>query len=123
VRDDEVRLAVPAMPQYVRLVRLAIAALAGQLGFSFDAIEDLRIAVDELCYLLIGVDGQSGSITMRFCDEGGALVVVGEGTAGEDRPQFGELSAQILAATVDEHTVTHRDGHVTCRMVRRREQA
>ncbi len=121
--DDEIRLAFPAQPQYVRLARLTVASLAGQHGFSFDAIEDLRIAIDELCHVLVGADGRPGSISLRFCVEGETLVVVADGTAGEDRPQLSDLSAQILAATVDEHGVIHEGGRVTCRMARRREKA
>jgi anti-sigma regulatory factor (Ser/Thr protein kinase) len=117
---DEIRLAVPASPGHVRLARLTVASLAGELGFSFDAVEDLRIAVDELCYLL-GADGRPGSITLRFDIDGAALVITGEGPAGAQRREFAELSEQILAATVDEYSVTRVDGHVSCRLVRRRE--
>ena len=120
--DDDIRLAVPALPQYVRLARLTVASLASQHGFSFDAIEDLRIAVDELCYLLVGADGRPGTITLRFAVEDDAIVVVADGAAGDDRPQLGELSAQILAATVDAHDVTHLGGRITCRLTRHRER-
>jgi len=50
-------------------------------------------------------------------------VVVADGAAGEDRPQLGELSAQILAATVDAHDVTQLDGRTTCRLTRHRDRA
>src|SRR5207244_330326 len=54
----DVRLVVPAAPEYLRLVRLTAAGMASRLGFTFDEVEDLRIAVDELCFhLLGGVDG------------------------------------------------------------------
>jgi serine/threonine-protein kinase RsbW len=122
VPDDEIRLAVPALPQYVRLARLTVASLACQHGFSFDAIEDLRIAVDELCYLLVGADGRPGTIDLHFAVENDAIVVVADGAAGDDRPQLGELSAQILAATVDAHDVTHLGGRITCRLTRHRER-
>jgi Histidine kinase-like ATPase domain len=123
VPDDEIRLAVPAQPQYVRLARLTVASLACQHGFSFDAIEDLRIAVDELCYLLVGAEGRPGTIDLHFAVENDAIVVVAGGAAGDDRPQLGELSAQILAATVDAHDVTRLDGRTTCRLTRHRERA
>src|SRR2546423_11409599 len=60
-RDGDVRLVVPAAPEYLRLVRLTAAGLASRLGFTFDEVEDLRIAVDELCFhLLGGVGGGNG---------------------------------------------------------------
>src|SRR2546423_7856230 len=50
----DVRLVVPASPEYLRLVRLTAAGMASRLGFTFDEVEDLRIAVDELCFHLLG---------------------------------------------------------------------
>ena len=60
----DVRLVVPAAPEYLRLVRLTAAGLASRLGFTFDEVEDLRIAVDELCFHLLGDgDGDGGTAT------------------------------------------------------------
>jgi serine/threonine-protein kinase RsbW len=118
---DEIRLGLPASPAHVPLARLTVASLAGGLGFSFDAVEDLRIAVDELCYLL-GADGRPGSINLQFDVDQGGLVIIGEGAPGGPVREFAELSEQILAATVTEYTVERVDDHLTCRVVRRREE-
>src|SRR5688572_25029162 len=102
---------MPATPQLLRVARLTAAALAGRLGFSFDEIEDIKIAVDELCFALVGSRGRQGSLTVTYRLNGKRLVIEGEGTfedTGPD-PAPSELSAQILAAVVDEHEV-RRDG-------------
>lgn len=44
---DYVELKVPAKAQYVGVTRLAISGLASRLGFTFDEIEDLKIASSE----------------------------------------------------------------------------
>ena len=44
---DYVELRVPAKPQYVSVVRLTISGLAARIGFSYDEIEDLKIATGE----------------------------------------------------------------------------
>lgn len=44
---DYVEIRVPAKPQYVSVVRLAISGLAIRVGFSYDEIEDLKIATSE----------------------------------------------------------------------------
>lgn len=52
-RTDVVELVVPALAQYVAVVRAATAGLAARLDLTLDRIEDLRIAVDEACTLLV----------------------------------------------------------------------
>ena len=50
---DVVQLDVPAQPAYVAVVRTAAAGLAARADLTLDRIEDLRIAVDEACALLL----------------------------------------------------------------------
>ena len=112
VDGEEVRLTMPATPQLRRVARLTAAGLAGRLGFSFDEIEDVKIAVDELCFALVGSKGRAGSLTLTYRIGDHELEIRGEGAfagAGESAPAPSELSAQNLAAVVDEHDLT-RDG-------------
>lgn len=44
---DYIELKVPAKAQYIGVARLAISGLASRLGFTFDEIEDLKIASSE----------------------------------------------------------------------------
>lgn len=44
---DYIELKIPAKPQYIGVVRLAISGLANRIGFTFDEIEDLKIASGE----------------------------------------------------------------------------
>lgn len=53
---ERIELVVPGRPEYVVVVRLTAAAIAGRIGFSFDDIEDLKVAVGEVCSLAI-MDG------------------------------------------------------------------
>jgi serine/threonine-protein kinase RsbW len=112
VDGEEVRLTMPATPQLLRVARLTAAGLAGRLGFSVDEIEDVKIAVDELCFALVGSKGRVGSLTLTYRLANHELTIDGEGVFsadGGDSPAPSELSAQILAAVVDEHEIT-RDG-------------
>lgn len=50
---DVVRLRLPAVGAYLSVLRTATAGLAARLNFTLEEIEDLRIAVDEACALLL----------------------------------------------------------------------
>lgn len=46
---DIVRLSIPCRAEYVGVARLAILGVASRLKFSYDDVEDLRLAVGESC--------------------------------------------------------------------------
>ena len=50
---DVVELRLPADAAYLSVLRTATAGLAARLDFTLDEIEDLRIAVDEACAMLL----------------------------------------------------------------------
>jgi hypothetical protein len=120
---DEVTLAVPAMPEFLRLARVTAAGLASRLGFSFDEVEDLRLAIDELCYGLTGAAGRVGTVRVRYLLYPDSLVVEGEGDFALDGEAVGlsELSEVILSALVDEHELVHGPHGPTFRLVKRRQ--
>ena len=131
-REDElrtggdVRLVVPAAPEYLRLVRLTAAGLASRLGFTFDEVEDLRIAVDELCFHLLGESDDEFSPDDRTMDlvySAGPDFITITGRTGLSGavPEPSELSEQILDALVDEHDVSGDDGMITFRLKKQRE--
>lgn len=102
----EVQLTLPAQPEFIRLVRVTATGLASRAGFSIDDVEDLRLAIDELCFALIGAKGRPGTLTLRYRLEGRQLEVQGL-LDGDDQMTVGlsEWSDQILDALVDEHEV------------------
>jgi serine/threonine-protein kinase RsbW len=50
---DVVLLRLPAIGAYLSVLRTATAGLAARLDFTLEEIEDLRIAVDEACAMLL----------------------------------------------------------------------
>jgi len=96
---------VPALPEFLRLARVTAAGLAGRLGFSYDEVEDLRLAIDELCFGLTGPTGHRGTVELRYILDDEGLVVEGQGRFVDDIGPVGltELSRVILNALVDEH--------------------
>ena len=124
VAGEEVRLTMPATPQLLRVARLTAAGLASRLGFSFDEIEDVKIAVDELCFALVGSKGRDGTLTVRYRLENQQLEITGEGdfaAGGEAVPTLSALSAQILEAVVDEHEIAGDGDTLRFRLLKRRD--
>jgi len=50
---DKVAIRMPADGAYLSVLRTATAGLAARLDFTLDEIEDMRIAVDEACAMLL----------------------------------------------------------------------
>ena len=97
---------MPAGPEYVRLARVTASGLASRLGFTFDEIEDLRLAVDELCHAVMGPSGRDGSISLRYVvDNGAGLCVEASGHFDPGGPPLAlsDLAHQILSALTDSH--------------------
>jgi serine/threonine-protein kinase RsbW len=122
VHGEEVTLTMPAVPQLLRVARLTAAGLAGRLGFNFDEIEDVKIAVDELCFALVGTKGRDGDLTVTYRLLPDALEIEGSGAfgAGAPNPVPNELSAQILDAVVDEHSLTREGDELRFRLRKQR---
>ena len=119
----EVRLAVPATPEFLRLARLTVAGVASRMGFTYDEVEDLRIAIDELCFALVGTNGRDGNIELRYSLDADDLVVEGVGTFSDPVAvvaTLSPLSRQILSAVVDEHDVATGERGPTFRLRKRR---
>src|SRR3954451_12404920 len=53
LQADMVTIKLPAAGAYLSVLRTATAGLAARLDFTLDEIEDLRIAVDEACAMLL----------------------------------------------------------------------
>jgi hypothetical protein len=100
---------IPPDPAYVRIARLAAGDMGGRVGFSIDELDDARLAVDEMCAVLIGARGAVIEIRMQARDR--TLLV--EARVPDARAEIvpSELSEMLLGALVDscEFSVRGRD--------------
>lgn len=55
-----VQLEIPSRPEYVGVVRLAIASLARQVGMEEEAVDELRIALSEACTTAVMTHNEAG---------------------------------------------------------------
>jgi serine/threonine-protein kinase RsbW len=64
--EDAVEIRLPADSAFLSVLRTATAGLAARLDFTLDEIEDLRIAVDEACAMLLPYAIETAQLTCRF---------------------------------------------------------
>jgi serine/threonine-protein kinase RsbW len=100
--SDAVDLTVPADPIYLAVVRTATAGLATRLQLTLDEIEDLRIAVDEACSLLLAGRAHPGrTLQASFTLRPGTISVLICGPA-TDLPEGAGFSWSVLKALAGE---------------------
>ncbi|MFS0748984.1 anti-sigma B factor RsbW [Oceanobacillus sp. 1P07AA] len=66
---DYIEMKVPAKPEYVGVVRLTLSGVANRMGFSYESIEDLKVAVSEAITNAVNHaynDNEAGEITIGF---------------------------------------------------------
>ena len=119
-----VELRLPAGTDGIRYARLVASAVGDDAGFDVDAIDDLKIAVDEVCVAVLDVDEDgAGPLDLVFRADEGLVEIHGSGPvpAGFAAPELdgNDLQAQILRAVVDEVSFTVTDGRAEF-VVRRR---
>lgn len=47
--SELIEMKVPARPEYVGVIRLTVSGIANRLGYTYDDIEDIKIAIAEAC--------------------------------------------------------------------------
>ncbi len=112
--SDIIELTVPALTGYLAVVRTATAGLAARLSFTLDEIEDLRIAVDEACVMLLSLPGPAlpdePTLTCRFQVSQEALAVTISAAVAERAALPAEQSFAWQVLTAHAANVT---GHAT----------
>ena len=118
---DVVELRLPADGAYLSVLRTATAGLAARLDFTLDEIEDLRIAVDEACALLLP-DAEPGSaMTCVFALTDHTLAVTVTVPSRNGRvPRRNTFAWTVLTALAgDVDTAVGDDGTVSVTLLKR----
>jgi serine/threonine-protein kinase RsbW len=116
--NQVVELEIPALPEFVGIARLAIAALAGvRPGLDYDRVDDLRIVVSEACTSAIeafgGSRGEAPRVRLRCHDGPDRLEVAIAGPPGAfdstvadpGTEDAGGFRISLIRALVDEADV------------------
>jgi serine/threonine-protein kinase RsbW len=123
---DTVELTVPADPAYIAVLRTVTGLLAARRDFTLDEIDDLRIAVDEACALLLPHAQAASSLSAVFGGTGGDLqaavsIEVARGFS-DNRPVLDETSFawMVLTALTDSVTSAESGGRLCLTLTKAR---
>jgi serine/threonine-protein kinase RsbW len=102
---DHVTVCMPAEGAYLSVLRTATAGLAARLDFTLDEIEDLRIAVDEACAMLLAQAIPGTNLECAFDLSAEEMTITVSVIAAEPRipapDTFAWTVLSALAGTVD----------------------
>jgi serine/threonine-protein kinase RsbW len=120
---DVVVLRLPAVGAYLSVLRTATASLASRLDFTIDDIEDLRIAVDEACAMLLAQAVPGADLECRFELTGDAIAVaVCVMTLSGEQPSRDTFAWTVLTALAGEvDSTVDADSRVTLSLRKRRD--
>jgi serine/threonine-protein kinase RsbW len=108
--QDFVEVRLPAAGAYLSVLRTATAGLAARLDFTLDEIEDLRIAVDEACAILLQQAIPGSVLECVFTLVGDALrVTVSAPTTEGHAPERDTFAWTVLSALAGEVESTVKD--------------
>jgi len=119
----ELRLQIPPRVEHLRTVRLVAADAANRAGFDCDETDDLRIAVDEVCYAVLR--STEAPITVGFSTEPGLVEV--RGAAAHDgvrRPlHLAPMSQLVVDAVSDEVELVDGSAGIRFTLVKRADRS
>lgn len=124
--QDIVEIRVPADVAFVATLRLTAASLAARCDLTIDDIEDLRLAVDEACALLLPHAEPASTLQATFELSQGRLSVTTSvaapqaSTASPDRTGF---AWSVLSALASDVQVAGAEGLLSITVTKRRESA
>lgn len=116
---ERIELTVPGRPEYVVVVRLASAAIAGRMAFSFDDIEDLKVAVGEVCTAAILEGAPSVRVTFEVGADALAVLVRHHAAKPRRHAAEEELDKLLVRVLMDEVSTDVDGGERLTRLVKR----
>jgi serine/threonine-protein kinase RsbW len=133
--SDILKFTIPGKPDYVQMVRLAIASIAGKANYDVESVEDIKQAVAEACKtvfchrfegfsnsyeIVCEITDESMTITVSDCCSGHDIVK-GDVMPCIKCPDDGDLAVVVMQSLMDVVSVSvDDDGNKSVRMVKNR---
>lgn len=109
-----VKFTVPGKPEYIKVVRMGIAALAAHAGFDVEAVDDMKLAVDEACKAMtchgysswinsyeVICELEEDKMTISIADAGEGRDIEKEYRPCKNCPKDGDLAMFLINTLMD----------------------
>ena len=106
VSSSTVRIELPAASGYLVLARTAVAAMCARLDYPLDRLEDVKLAVDEACSLLLSDTDADGTLSV-------AMAPVSAVTRHGKTPKQSSFAWTVLSALVEDVSASVDAGQVS----------
>lgn len=118
--EQLIQLRVPSKSQMMLVIRLTTSGVMARAGLTMDAMEDLKMAIEEACNCMIQ-HAQCDMLELTFAIEGDAVRITVEGIGEGPTPFIGEndeveVIECILRSMVDEVEI-HGGVQTPCRIM------
>lgn len=125
-----VELIIPCKPEFVGVARLAILGVASRMRFSYDEVEDVRLAVGEACTTSVEWAERNGKtdstitltseiaddkLTIDILDRAGSRSAV---ESADPEREDENLGALLITLLMDEISVDPQNSGTRVRMVK-----
>jgi len=121
-QTDRVVVEVPLDEKYGHLLRLAVSGIGLRMDYTYDDIEDLKLAVDEAYLLAIRGSGNDGRTAVEFLVHPDRMEILFRGVhpeaLSEDRGDMESFGLFLIQGVMDEVDFPQQKGGDVLRMVK-----
>lgn len=114
---DRIELLLPFKAEYVSLARLTASGVANRMGFDIETIEDIKVAIAEVCNKLVHTGSNSAdNYNIAFEVSGSKLHIVYSSEDASLKCIFNDddeqLGVSIINALMDEVEFCHSGSYI-----------
>ena len=106
---DYIEMKIPAKPDYIGVIRLTLSGIANRMGYTYEEIEDIKIAISEACTNAVQhaySKDEGGDVIIGFgiYEDKLEMMVVDSGKSFNFNQTKNELGPYTKSSTVDQLT-------------------
>lgn len=110
-KQDEIVIHLPRKAEYVSFVRLSASGIASKIGFDVDTIEDIKVAISEICNRVISLKTDAEDyydITFHLYADSFKVVfqVTNQFAMTMFEGESGEFARAIISSLMDEFSIS-----------------